>query len=60
MKSQTGLGKGLGALIQNNPSKETSIQESENTQSTIEIEITKIKTNPFQPRVIFDPEALKD
>jgi ParB family chromosome partitioning protein len=60
MKSQTGLGKGLGALIQNNPSKETSIQESGNTQSAIEIEITKIKTNPFQPRVIFDPEALKD
>ena len=42
MKSQTGLGKGLGALIQNNPSKETSIQGSENNQYSIEIEITKI------------------
>ena len=60
MKSQTGLGKGLGALIQNNPSKETSIQGSENNQYSIEIEITKIKTNPFQPRVIFDTETLKD
>jgi ParB family chromosome partitioning protein len=60
MKSQTGLGKGLGALIQNNPTKDIIHQEEGNNQSILEIEITKIKTNPFQPRVIFDPEALKD
>jgi len=56
---QTGLGKGLGALIQQSSSAHP-VQEEAHSQKTIEIEITKIKTNPFQPRVIFDPEALKE
>jgi ParB family chromosome partitioning protein len=57
---QTGLGKGLGALIQQSPSSVNPVQNEMDSQKTIEIEITKIKTNPFQPRVIFDPEALKE
>lgn len=60
MKSQTGLGKGLGALIQSSASKDASIQDEGKDHTIIDIEITKIKTNPFQPRVIFDQEALTD
>jgi ParB family chromosome partitioning protein len=60
MKSQTGLGKGLGALIQNKEAVQSSNQDEGKNPTIIEIEITKIKTNPFQPRVIFDPDALKD
>jgi len=60
MKSPLGLGKGLGALIpgnQDNPSK-TVEQQDENRIGLIDI--TKIKTNPFQPRVIFDQTALEE
>ena len=60
MKAQTGLGKGLGALIQSSASKDAPIQDEAKNHTIIEIEITKIKTNPFQPRVIFDQEALSD
>ena len=55
MAKKSGLGKGLGALI------EDANTQSENTNSlTQEIEIEKIKTNPFQPRKSFDAEALAD
>lgn len=60
MKSPLGLGKGLGALIpgnQDNPSK-TVEQQDENRIGLIDI--TRIKTNPFQPRVIFDQTALEE
>ncbi len=60
MKSQTGLGKGLGALIQSSANKDAPIQDESKDHTIIEIEITKIKTNPFQPRVIFDQDALSD
>ena len=60
MKSQTGLGKGLGALIQSSASKDNSTLDEGRDHTIIDIEITKIKTNPFQPRVIFDQDALSD
>ncbi|MBM4150456.1 MAG: ParB/RepB/Spo0J family partition protein [Ignavibacteria bacterium] len=60
MKSPLGLGKGLGALIPGNqgtPQKNTEHQD-ENRIGLIDI--TKIKTNPFQPRVIFDQAAMEE
>ena len=64
-KIQTGLGRGLGALI----SDVNSIQKAAGKQnvepqrplvSTSEIEISKIEPNPYQPRTEFNQEALEE
>jgi len=55
-----GLGKGLGALISSNPDTNGKQQNASPEEGIAYIDITKIKTNPFQPRVIFDPQALAD
>ena len=64
-KIQTGLGRGLGALI----SDVNSIQQAAAKKpaeparplvSTSEIEISKIEPNPYQPRTEFDQEALEE
>lgn len=53
MKQRSGLGRGLGALIDG--------AEKVNEGSSInEIEISKIVANPYQPRTKFDEEALKE
>ncbi|MEF9931052.1 MAG: ParB/RepB/Spo0J family partition protein [Bacteroidales bacterium] len=65
VKIQTGLGKGLGALI----SDVNSIQQKANKLateaqrplvSTSEIEITLIEPNPYQPRTEFNQEAIEE
>lgn len=54
MAKKSGLGKGLGALIEDN-------RTNENSNSLIkEIELSKIDTNPFQPRKSFDEDALNE
>ena len=55
-KKNTGLGKGLGALIDD---ANDSISNNSNNLGE-EIEISKIESNPFQPRSNFDEEALKE
>ena len=64
-KIQTGLGRGLGALI----SDVNSIQQAAAKRpaeparplvSTSEIEISKIEPNPYQPRTEFNQEALEE
>ena len=45
-KKQNGLGRGLNAILPN--------------IATPEISISRIETNPFQPRNIFDEESLKE
>ena len=65
-KIQTGLGRGLGALI----SDVNSIQQAAHKPlageparplvSTSEIEISKIEPNPYQPRTEFNQEALEE
>lgn len=65
IKKQTGLGKGLGALI---PDIEFSpdkgfivISDEETNKSTFKyIDITQIHKNPYQPRQDFDKQALED
>ena len=61
-KKMIGLGRGLGALLQdsdsvNRPSK-PSPYESISTMT--EINLNHIDTNPFQPRTRFDQEALHE
>ncbi len=50
------LGKGLRALIPDIPEEETEARKN----SIRDIELVKIKPNPFQPRENFDEVALKD
>lgn len=62
-KRMTGLGRGLGALLQDNesvnrPSSKPSPFETISTMS--EIGVGQIETNPFQPRTRFDEEALQE
>ena len=59
-KKRSGLGRGLGALLEDSeenlmPSKSKGIQSS-----ISEIPLDKIETNPWQPRAEFDEEALNE
>ena len=60
-----GLGKGLGALIpdleeKKNPPKKESIDISDEIPRLLQLDPKEIFTNPYQPRVEFDPEALEE
>lgn len=65
-KIQTGLGRGLGALIsdvnsiQQAAHKQTTAEPARPLVSTSEIEISKIEPNPYQPRTEFNQEALEE
>jgi len=53
-KKQTGLGRGLGALIEEaKPTKEA-------FKGVDEIDVDKITPNPYQPRTVFNEEALEE
>jgi len=54
MAKHTGLGKGLGALI------DTSEIKTSGSSSINEVEITLISANPNQPRSHFDEETLEE
>ena len=63
MSKRPALGKGLSALLENERTDITSRAKSgtaETVGSTAEIEISKIETNPFQPRTKFEAEALEE
>ena len=64
MKTQLGLGKGLGALIPSAIQKGlTSIVSDDNGYDSgiiALVDITKVRTNRFQPRIMFDPIALAE
>ena len=65
-KKRTGLGRGLGALLEDsdggllsrNPSDFAGSLEGVNLMDEISLEL--IETNPFQPREFFSPEALQE
>ncbi|MBE8713933.1 ParB/RepB/Spo0J family partition protein [Sphingobacterium hungaricum] len=68
---KTGLGKGLGALLQEEDIQvsRTSIHNSSGTTKNLEtspagsinfIQVDQINVNPFQPRTDFDPQALAE
>ncbi len=65
IKKQTGLGKGLGALIPDiefSPDKGFKVISDKGiTDSSFSfIDISQIHKNPYQPRQDFDPQALDD
>ncbi len=55
MARKNALGRGLGALIDDADKESTGKREGIH-----EVEIGKIRANPFQPRTGFDEEALKE
>lgn len=63
MAKKNSLGRGLGALIE---SQETTPRPAENSSSgkrsnsVAEVKVTDIVANPYQPRTIFDEEALNE
>ena len=54
MNKKSGLGRGLGALI------EMETVTTSGSSSISEVDITKIQANPDQPRTYFDEEALQE
>ena len=61
MASKRGLGKGLGALIPDEPLHKTKpVEEAISTQAVAEIDIDKIEANPYQPRASLDEERLQE
>jgi ParB family transcriptional regulator, chromosome partitioning protein len=64
-KKMVGLGRGLGALLQDSDSVNTSKPAArtppyESMSSMNEIDVNLIEANPFQPRTNFDKEALQE
>ncbi|CCH00966.1 ParB/RepB/Spo0J family partition protein [Fibrella sp. WM1] len=56
----TGLGRGLGALLQDSDGRQAKPSPYESISTMTEIGIEQIETNPFQPRTRFDEEALNE
>jgi ParB family chromosome partitioning protein len=64
-KKMTGLGRGLGALLQdsekiNTPRTNSRLSTAEVVGSMSEIDVNQIEANPYQPRTKFDQEALQE
>ncbi|SNS79478.1 chromosome partitioning protein, ParB family [Ekhidna lutea] len=60
-KKRSGLGRGLGALLEDSGEKEKISGSGATPKGAInEIEISQIETNPWQPRSDFDEDALND
>ena len=61
-KRMTGLGRGLGALLQDsdNVNRTSSPLPHEGVSMMNEVSVEHIETNPYQPRTRFDEEALKE
>jgi len=57
MKTKSRLGRGINALI---PTYEDQPKEVRRDGGTFEIDVNLIDANPFQPRVIFDSQALDE
>ncbi len=61
----TGLGRGLGALLQdsekvNTPRTNARIASQDGVGNMTEIDLDQIEANPFQPRTKFDQESLME
>ena len=60
--SNKGLGKGLAALLGNLQEEEAAVEmtESAKTREVMDVDISLIDTNPYQPRKVFDKSALEE
>ena len=59
-KKRNALGRGLGALLEDSPSKGKDSTESSAGSSINEISVKSIEVNPFQPRTHFDQNTLNE
>ncbi|SMC60765.1 ParB/RepB/Spo0J family partition protein [Moheibacter sediminis] len=61
-KTNNRLGRGLSALLKDEPSVVSASDKGAEklVGSILEVELKKIKTNPYQPRTNFDKNALED
>ena len=60
-KKRSGLGRGLGALLEDNDEKEKISGSGATIRGSIsEISLDQIEVNPFQPRTDFKEEALEE
>lgn len=59
-KKNTGLGKGLGALISSAELNADGTLKDELKSAINEIAVHLIRSNPYQPRKEFDPQALEE
>lgn len=60
-KKRSGLGRGLGALLEDTGEKKKISGSGATPKGAIsEIDLSKIETNPWQPRTAFDEEALNE
>ena len=61
MSKKGGLGKGLGAIFgeNSNPVPEP-VKEVQAEKQALEIEVAKVKPNPYQPRRVFAAEKLQE
>ena len=53
------LGRGLGSLI-GNIEEVTSVAEQEKSEGLVELDIDRIQRGKFQPRTVFDQQALQE
>lgn len=60
VKKHSGLGKGLSALLDDAGFDAEKFKEIPPAVNTLEIPITQIRVNPFQPRKDFNEEALEE
>jgi ParB family transcriptional regulator, chromosome partitioning protein len=60
MTKKNSLGRGLGALIDNNEDNIVSQNFSKKVSGVAEISMDEIDSNPYQPRTIFDEETLNE
>lgn len=60
MSKKTGLGKGLGALIDSNKVLDDLTKETQAGDRVSEIFVDKISANPYQPRQDFNQEELQN
>lgn len=61
MSKKGGLGKGLGAIFGENPNPVPEpVQEVQEQKQTLDLDVAKIKPNPYQPRRVFDEEKLQE
>lgn len=60
MAKKNALGRGLGALIENEQEESVAQPEPKKPAGVAEIAIDSIDANPYQPRTIFDEETLDE
>jgi len=60
IKKKAGLGRGLGALLENANTDITTSNSNANTGNVAMISISSIEANPWQPRSEFEQTALNE